>query len=76
VTLDVSADLIAPERAVLGSEYFQISEMSANLDLLLAHGDQLRRIITHTYPVSEITEAFETFFRGEAGKVIVTQEPA
>jgi threonine 3-dehydrogenase len=74
LTLDVSGDLIAPERAVLGSEYFRYAEFPDNLDLLLAHRDRLREIITHTYPVREIATAFETFFSGRAGKVVVVQE--
>ena len=72
--LDVSADLIAAERAVLGSEYFRYDEMPANLDLLRAHRDLLSRVITHTFPVEHIGEAFETFLAGRSGKVVVTQE--
>jgi threonine dehydrogenase-like Zn-dependent dehydrogenase len=76
LTLDVSADLIAPERAVLGSEYFRCDELPDNLALLLAHRQQLTRVITHTFPVERISEAFETFFAGECGKVVVTREAA
>jgi threonine 3-dehydrogenase len=74
LTLDVSGDLIAPERAVLGSEYFRFNEMPGNLALLLAHRAELSKIITHTYPVAAINEAFATFLNGRAGKVVVTQE--
>jgi threonine 3-dehydrogenase len=74
LTLDVSGDLIAPERAVLGSEYFRFNEMAANLELLRDHRADLARVITHTFPVAQISQAFETFFSGRAGKVIVTQE--
>jgi threonine 3-dehydrogenase len=74
LTLDVSGDLIAPERAVLGSEYFRFNEMAANLDLLREHRATLAKVITDTYPVAQISQAFETFFSGQAGKVIVTQE--
>jgi threonine 3-dehydrogenase len=74
VTLDVSADLIAPERAVLGSEYFRYDEMAGNLELLRAHRAELARIITHTFPVGQIAEAFELFLRGHTGKVVVTQD--
>jgi threonine 3-dehydrogenase len=75
LALDVSEDLIAPERAVLGSEYFRFNEMAANLALLREHRAQLARVITHTYPVAQISQAFDTFFSGQAGKVVVTQEP-
>ncbi len=73
LTLNVSPDLIATERAVLGSEYFRYDELPANLERLRAHRDYLAPIITHHYPVSEIQTAFETFFGGETGKVIIEQ---
>ncbi len=73
LTLDVSPDLIAPERAVLGSEYFRYDELTANLERLRAHRDYLASIITHRYPVGEIQTAFETFFGGETGKVVIEQ---
>jgi threonine 3-dehydrogenase len=73
LTLDVSADLIAPERAVLGSEYFPFSDLGPNLELLLANRETLRAVITHTYPVEQLKLAFEKFLQGETGKVVVTQ---
>jgi threonine 3-dehydrogenase len=73
ITLDVSADLIAPERAVLGSEYFPFSDLGPNLALLMANREALRSVITHTYPVEQLKLAFETFLAGETGKVVVTQ---
>jgi len=71
--LQVSRDLIAPERAVLGSEYFRYDELPGNLALLRQYRDYLRPIITHTFPVRDIQRAFELFFGGETGKVVVTQ---
>ncbi len=73
LVLDVSMDLIAPERAVLGSEYFRFDELPANLELLHAQRDYLGQIITHRFPVSQIDQAFRVFFSGESGKVIVEQ---
>jgi threonine 3-dehydrogenase len=75
LALDVSSDLIAPERSVLGSEYFRFNEMAGNLALLRSHRADLARVITDTYSVDQIGRAFETFFSGRAGKVVVTQEP-
>lgn len=71
--LSVSPDLIAPERAVVGSEYFRFDELPANLVRLHEHRDYLAQIITHRFPVRDVQHAFETFFAGETGKVIVTQ---
>lgn len=73
VTLDVSKDLLAPEHAVLGSEYFRYDEMPANLALLEAHQDLIARVISHRFPVERISEAFEVFLSGETGKVLITQ---
>jgi threonine dehydrogenase-like Zn-dependent dehydrogenase len=70
--LRVSDDLIAAERAVLGSEYFRFNEMPANLERLRANREYLNRIITHRFDVAQIAEAFETFLGGETGKVVIT----
>lgn len=71
LSLEVSADLIAPERAILGSEYFRYDELAPNLEILRGHHSFLNQIITHRFPVREISRAFDTFFSGESGKVLV-----
>lgn len=73
LTLDVSGDLIAPERAILGSEYFRYNEMAENLALLRDNRTELAKVITHTFPVAQISQAFDTFLSGQSGKVVVTQ---
>lgn len=74
ISLGVSDDLIAPEHAVLGSEYFRYDELAGNLALLEAHHDLISRVITHSFPIEELDAAFEAFLSGETGKVVVTQE--
>ena len=71
--LTISPDLIGPERAVIGSEYFCYNELPDNLELLRNHRDYLRQIITHRLPVCEIQRAFELFFAGNTGKVVIEQ---
>lgn len=71
--LNVSGEMIAPERAILGSEYFAYSELPGNLKLLTEQRDYLTRIITHRFPVREIQTAFELFFAGQTGKVVIEQ---
>jgi threonine dehydrogenase-like Zn-dependent dehydrogenase len=73
LTLNVSPDLIANERAVLGSEYFCYDELPANLALLRTQREYLNQIITHRFGVDEIEVAFRTFFGGETGKVVIEQ---
>jgi threonine dehydrogenase-like Zn-dependent dehydrogenase len=71
--LMISQDLIAPERAVLGSEYFQYNELAANLSHLEQNRAYLSQIITHRFPIREVQAAFELFFSGNSGKVVVEQ---
>jgi threonine dehydrogenase-like Zn-dependent dehydrogenase len=71
--LAVSRDLIASERAVLGSEYFAFDELPANLARLRVHRAYLSQIITHRVGLAGLQEAFETFFAGNTGKVVVEQ---
>ncbi|GGD59055.1 alcohol dehydrogenase catalytic domain-containing protein [Paenibacillus nasutitermitis] len=71
--LQVSNDLIATERAVLGSEYFQFHELAENHELLLKHLPYLSQIITHRCRVDHIQQAYEMFFEGQTGKVVIEQ---
>lgn len=73
LNLKVSSDLIAPEHSVLGSEYFQYQEIAENHPLLLQHLPYLRQIITHRFGIDRIQEAYELFFQGDTGKVVIEQ---
>jgi threonine 3-dehydrogenase len=73
IVLKISPDIIAPERSVVGSEYFRYDELPANLRRLQQHRSYLNQIITHRFGVDEIKKAFELFFGGETGKVMIEQ---
>ncbi|MGO4110846.1 zinc-dependent alcohol dehydrogenase family protein [Paenibacillus sp. YAF4_2] len=73
LNLGVSNDVIAPERAVLGSEYFQYNELTENHALILNHLPYLQQIITHRFGLDRIQEAYELFFEGNTGKVLIEQ---
>jgi threonine 3-dehydrogenase len=74
ITLKISPDIIAPERSVVGSEYFRYDELPANLRRLKQHRAYLNQIITHRFGVNEIQRAFDIFFGGgETGKVLIEQ---
>jgi threonine 3-dehydrogenase len=73
LALDVSPDLIAPERAVLGSEYFPFSDLTENLRRFREHHSYLASIVTHRFALDDIERAFGTFFEGNTGKVVIEQ---
>jgi threonine 3-dehydrogenase len=73
LNLKVTPDLISSERTVMGSEYFAFDELPENLRLLRAHRAYFNQIITHRFGVDEIQRAFELFFQGETGKVVIEQ---
>jgi threonine dehydrogenase-like Zn-dependent dehydrogenase len=73
ISLKISPDIIAPERSVVGSEYFRYDELPANLRRLTQHRGYLNQIITHRFGVDEIQKAFDLFFGGETGKVVIEQ---
>ncbi|MGC4191285.1 MAG: alcohol dehydrogenase catalytic domain-containing protein [Thermomicrobiales bacterium] len=74
ITLDVSRDLISQEHAVLGSEYFPFADMAANYTRLQANPDYFRQIITHVMDIESLPAAYEAFFGGDTGKVVVTHD--
>jgi len=71
LTLDISRDMIAPERTVLGSEYFTYAEIAGNLVTLRKDLAYFSQIITHRFGIDDLQHAYELFFQGETGKVVV-----
>ncbi len=75
ISVKISSDIIAPERSIVGSEYFRYNELPANLERLQLHRAYLNQIVTHRMAVDEIQQAFEMFFSGgETGKVLIEQQ--
>lgn len=66
-------DFVFREMTLIGSEYFAYNELEENYRLLRANRDYLGQIITHRMGVDEIQEAFELFFSGSTGKVVIEQ---
>lgn len=66
-------DFVSREMTLIGSEYFAYHELEDNLKLLSANRAFMDQIITHRLGVDEIQHAFELFFAGETGKVIIEQ---
>ena len=66
-----SRDLIAQERTILGSEYFDDREFEGNQRLILEGRLAPSRVITHRLPLDRLEEAYELFWGGETGKVLI-----
>ncbi len=76
LTVEVLPDLIDPERTIIGSQYFcfhELYEYQRQLREKSEHSDRLRRIITHRFSLNQLERAFDVFFSGEAGKVVIEQ---
>lgn len=74
LSVEVSRDLIAPERAVLGSEYFPIADIQRNAALLRTHRERFAGIITHRVPIRDLAEGFRIFLGGSTGKVVAVHQ--
>jgi threonine 3-dehydrogenase len=66
-------DFVFREMTLIGSEYFAYHELPENLRLLNENRAYMDQIITHRMGVKDIQHAFELFFAGETGKVIIEQ---
>ena len=66
-------DFTFREMTLIGSEYFAYNELEENYRLLKANREYLGQIITHRMGVDQIQHAFELFWKGETGKVVIEQ---
>lgn len=66
-------DFTFREMTLIGSEYFAYHELEENYRLLKENREYLGQIVTHRMPVDRIQEAFELFWKGETGKVVIEQ---
>jgi len=66
-------DFTFREMTLTGSEYFAYHELAENYELLKANRAYLGSVITHRMGVDRIQEAFELFWKGETGKVVIEQ---
>jgi threonine 3-dehydrogenase len=66
-------DFVFREMTLIGSEYFAYHELEENYRLLRENRDFLSQIITHRMGVDEIQRAFELFWGGDTGKVVIEQ---
>jgi threonine 3-dehydrogenase len=66
-----SRDLIAQEKTILGSEYFDPGEFEPNQELVVSGRHSPSRLITHRFPLAAIEDAYRLFWSGGTGKVLI-----
>ena len=70
-TFEPSAATMLKDYSLIRSWYFPISEYAENERLLLAGTVDPARLISHTFPLEELPEAFRLFVAGRTRKVLV-----
>lgn len=66
-------DFVFREMTRIGSEYFACHVLEENYRLLKANREYLGQVITHRMGVDELQRAFELFWAGNTGKVVIEQ---
>lgn len=69
----LDGDFVVREMTRIGSEYFAYHELEENSRLLKANREYLGQVITHRMGVDELQRAFELFWAGNTGKVVIEQ---
>ena len=72
LSLNPSFTIIQRQLTVHGSWMSGISEMQDTIEHVVRWAVKPADIVTHTFPIAEVREAFELFEAGQAGKVVFT----
>ena len=70
LTLNPNKLFLGREITVCGSWYFNILNYARIVDFIRGRIDP-ERLVTHTFPLTQAQQAFDTFAGGESGKVLV-----
>ena len=71
LNIRVSPDMIRKGLKMLGSWHFSISDAAKIMRVIRDSASQLDKLITHTFPLSQIQDAWELQSTGACGKVLV-----
>ncbi len=71
VELDVCADMIQKGLSLHGIWHWNIQDTGLMLELIRARRDLLDRMITHTFSLADVQEAFGLQAKAECGKIIL-----
>jgi L-iditol 2-dehydrogenase len=71
LSLQVSRDLLRKGLTLHGSWHFNLADAPRLLQVIRRCRPLLDRLITHTFPMSRVADAFELQLAGECGKVLL-----
>ena len=70
-TFDISDQIIHRQLTIYGSWTFSLGGLAETANYVVDNDMPMGKLITHTYPLDEIDEAYRTFASGASGKVVV-----
>lgn len=72
VPIHVSNDMIRKGLTLHGSWHYNLADVPRLWHAIRASRDRIDRLVTHTYPLEQVRDAFELQLTGECGKVLLT----
>ena len=71
MTLNVSNDMLRKGLTLHGSWHYNLADTPRLMHLIRKVGPFLDKLITHSFPMNRVQDAFELQLTGECGKVIL-----
>jgi len=70
-TLKISDDMIRKGLALHGAWHYNLGDIPRMMKIISDTLEKLDKLITHTYPITEVEEAFKQQMGGQCGKVVL-----
>lgn len=71
LSINVSNQLLRKGITLHGQWHYNLSDTPAMMNMIQLQQDRLKQLITHTFPMSRVKEAFELQLEGNCGKVVL-----
>jgi len=71
LTIKVSDDMIRKGLEVYGVWHYNLSDTPRMMDIISQTRPKLNKLITHTFPMSKVEEAFDLQIKGKCGKIVL-----
>ena len=67
----ISPDMIRKGLSLIGQWHYNMADTIRMMDMITDLGDELDKFISHTFPIDQIQQAWETQLSGDCAKVIL-----